>query len=103
MDVEELKKSLGNIKKVLSEADNIRSWLYTKGDNSAKGLSTYSDDIRPIEKLEQELENHDWNLSSFFTELAERDCGEGEDFEILPNYEEKVEEHVNRIIEFNNN
>lgn len=97
IDVERMKCGVEDLKKVLHQAQALRSWIYTEGESENKYGGSYSDDLCILNELIASFEKHDWDLKKYFLETATAGCEENTDLKLMNRYQEKVDEHLNRL------
>ncbi len=96
IDVERMKCGVEELKKVLEEAEKIRSWALTKGASESYDGGQFSESLYRLEKILEPFEENSWDINKVFT-LAATDGSQNDLLELTEGWHHKVNESVEKL------
>jgi|MDTD01.1.fsa_nt_gb hypothetical protein len=77
IDIEEMKRGVESFKKILEQAEKVRSWAITNGENEHDDGGIFSESLYRLEPILEIFEQNNWDIQKVFTQAATDGADEG--------------------------
>ncbi len=96
VDIERMKSGIEDLKKILEEAEKIRSWALTNGVSESDDGGQFSESLYRLEKIVQPFEENNWDINKVFT-IAATDGSQDNHLELTDGWEQKVNNSLEKL------